>query len=339
MRSLILAAVAAFSPGCGRGSPSAVDAGGQDGGGLDAGPDGGGNDAGPQTTLVGPLPAYIDGNALVSGPHSAAQDATIDPGAVLTVAAGATLTFAPGARLVVHGTLVAVGVSGSVATFTSEAGQGRWGGIFVEQGGQIQIAFAHVTGAGGAASEAAIYLASTAGGGSIADTTIDDSVPGVDVSAGATVQRLVVHNANPPWNGPVTIRGGAASFTNLTVDQGTTGVDAIVVYGGGPQLSHVTVRNHHCCVHITQSTQARVDAMDCDTSDVYGFMFYSSTGMTGTGSNITCGASADAYAGNGPIDLRGNYWGGGAATIGGGQASIVDASSYATSPIAGAGAQ
>jgi hypothetical protein len=160
---------------------------------------------------------------------------------------------------------------------------------------------------------------------------------GVQVDGTANVQRVTFHNGSPPMNGVLLIPSGTPTMTDFRVDQGTTGVDAVVILGGGPQLSHFTIRDHHCCTHTNSSNGMTLDAMDCDASDVFGFMFYNCAGTAGTGSNITCSAGAYAYVGNSPIDLQGNYWGGGAASVGGGDSSLINAGSAAGTPFSSAG--
>jgi hypothetical protein len=282
--------------------------------------------------LSGPLPVTLATSVTAEGLHDAPGDVTIAPGATLTLAAGATITFAPGARLIVQGGLVASGVAGNEVTLSPESGQGAWGGILVEQGGTTQMAFVQLMGAGTGAGQAALAVGSTAGSVTLTDSTISSSRPALLFNANADIERVVVHNASPAIDGPVFVAAGNPTLTDIRIDQGTTGVDAIVVNGGGPQISHLTVRDHHCCIHANDSDGMSVNAMDCDTSDVYGFMYYSSISATGSGNNITCTDSAYAYVGNNPIDLENNYWGGGAPGVGGGEAGLIDGTNYATQP-------
>lgn len=288
--------------------------------------------------LSGPLPATLSTSATVSGMHDAPGDVVIAPGATLTVTAGATLTFAAGAHLIVHGGLVVTGAAGNIVSLTPEPGSGDWGGVLVEQGGTMQVAFALLTGVSGGATNSALTVSSTAGAVTLTDSTVDLSRPALLLQSTADIERVIVHNdASPPIDGPIFIEAGNPTLTDILVDDGSSGVDAIVVNGGGPQISHLTVHTHHCCIHVNTSTGMSVDAMDCNTTNYYGFMFYSSVSATGSGSNITAGASAYAYANNNPIDLEGNYWGGGAAAVGGGQAGLIDGTLYAAQPFPDAG--
>lgn len=72
------------------------------------------------------------------------QDVTVAAGVTLTIEAGATIYLDPGKKLIVNGTLNAVGTSSSGITFNRSGSSSTWSGIQFNNGSSGNLQYCNI---------------------------------------------------------------------------------------------------------------------------------------------------------------------------------------------------
>ena len=235
----------------------------------------------------------------------------------MTASAGTVVSVTPGVSLVVKGSLATVGSAASHVIFNPATAGMSWGGIIVQSGGSLDLAYTDVN---------TTNVPLTCNTGTVkckADHTAFLGFTGVGMSISTSAVFSFVEVASGGSDG-ISAQTLAADTISITDSKfHTTGGDAIVMNGAGNLTfdhNHVyatvagATPGQHCACHFNSTGTFLVTFNDFEGSTV-GFMasqmnaaskvnnnnFITNTYATSDGTGVNAGAS-----------LINNYWGGGA---------------------------
>jgi hypothetical protein len=307
------------SDDAGTGNPSgAQPAGGAGGGGV-------GGVAPSPTPSAPTVSGAITSDATWSGLITVSDDVTVDPGATLTIADGALVQVATGKRLTIRGALKVAGSATAGVKLAPNPTPGNWGGIAVDSGGSLDLAFAEIdfaeTGlicSGGAAQCKADHV-----------KILHYSSSGLSIQSSASFSHLTV-DADGLGGGGIEMSAGAGDTVTITDSVfHATGGDAVVCTSGNLTLQYSHVSGNaaggnsgvHCALHLKTTGIAKVDHNQLENSN-YGLMAEGLSPLSviehnnfvgyGTPSSTPLPGGAWSPVGAGDlvgIDLTNNWWG------------------------------
>ncbi|HUH01024.1 MAG TPA: right-handed parallel beta-helix repeat-containing protein [Kofleriaceae bacterium] len=256
----------------------------------------------------------IGENSAWGGMVTLTENATIEPGVLVTVAPGTVFQGAQGTTLTVHGTLQVEGTAAAPVTMNPIEGDGGWGGILVEAGGSVSLS--HATG-----TKVATLVSCKAGAAQCAMDSLEFTDLGIAMTAAsvATISKSSFRNLA---NGGISVSGnGDLTVTDTYIWTSTH--DLVVASGGRLIIDHSEIGGaqqsyEHCDLHISAASELRITNSNI-VSAVYGMMIGGTTNAVIQYNNFMendPGQDVDPVGANTGVDLRFNYWDQGAPTIG-----------------------
>lgn len=270
-------------------------------------------DPDPNGTLK--ISGDVTEGATWSGAIELTGNATIKPGAAITITAGASFKAAAGATLRVEGTLSVEGTEASPVTINPLADT-AWPGIVVESGGSATLTYAT-----GTKVATLLYCHTGALACNLSSVEFTGLGSAMIAESPATIDKSHLIGMA---NGGITVNaGGDLTITDSYI---MTSTHDLIVQSRGSKLTidHSEIGDtqgsyDHCGLHVGGGDALTITNSNI-ISSVYGMMLYTTNtnvtiqynNFSDNDINIDVLAGAPAI----PADLRFNYWAGGAPALG-----------------------